>query len=86
MDDGGKKKKKRRKTQKLKPKQQWDRYGNMKKQSGIRVAVRVLDGDSSSDWLEVGRVKSKDEITTEMAVVRQKVIIAEVRVCSGHHC
>jgi hypothetical protein len=77
---------------KLKPKQQWDRYLDLKRETKIRVAVRCKteqknddDGDSVSssqseeEWLEVGRVKSKDDKYTELAVVRQRAIIAEVR-------
>lgn len=70
---GGKKKKKE-KEQKMKPKQQWDRYNNLKKEPMVRVAVRVEGAD---DWLEVGRVKSKDSANTEAAVAKQRVIIAE---------
>mmetsp|Transcript_15494 Transcript_15494/g.26242 ORF Transcript_15494/g.26242 Transcript_15494/m.26242 type:complete len:223 (-) Transcript_15494:57-725(-) len=75
---GGGDDKKKKKT-KLKPKQQWDRYCNMKKEKRVRVAVRVLgDGEETpGDWLEVGRVRSKDSAFTRMAVVRQKAIIAD---------
>jgi hypothetical protein len=72
---GGKKKKE--KEQKLKPKQQWDRYSNLKNEPMVRVAVRVEGDDKNNDWLEVGRVKSKDNTNTEAAVAKQRVIIAE---------
>lgn len=70
---GGKKKKK---EQKLKPKQQWDRYISLKKETMVRVAVQGEE-DDNNDWLEVGRVKSKDNANTEIAVAKQRVIIAE---------
>lgn len=72
----------------LKPKQQWDRYSDMKKEKKIRVAVRPSSSDSSvtstseTEWLEVGNVKSKEDKYTELAVVRQRAIIAEVRITS----
>jgi Family of unknown function (DUF6523) len=68
--DGSKKKK----EIKLKPKQQWDRYTNLKKETSFLVAVRVV---GEEDWLEVGRVKAKDNLQVEMAVAKQRVIIAE---------
>lgn len=69
---------------KLKPKQQWDRYLDLKKETKIRVAVRCKttttdEGEEEEEWLEVGRVKSKEDKYTELAVVRQRAIIAEVR-------
>lgn len=70
---------------KLKPKQQWDRYLDLKKETKIRVAVRCKttttdEGEGEEEeWLEVGRVKSKEDKYTELAVVRQRAIIAEVR-------
>mmetsp|Transcript_12230 Transcript_12230/g.34964 ORF Transcript_12230/g.34964 Transcript_12230/m.34964 type:complete len:220 (+) Transcript_12230:120-779(+) len=72
---GGKKKKKTTET-KLKPKQQWDRYSDFKREPKIQVAVRIKDEDSD-EWLVVGRVKSKDNKYTEAAVFRQRAIIAE---------
>ena len=78
---GGDKKQKKAKTvkeTKLKPKQQWDRYGEFKREPKIQVAVRVKE-DESDEWLEVGRVKSKDSKHTEAAVFRQRAIIADVR-------
>ncbi|KAL3909616.1 MAG: hypothetical protein SGARI_002516 [Bacillariaceae sp.] len=80
---GGDKKKKSsgasdNKEAKLKPKQQWDRYSAFKKEPKIRVGVRSKE-DESDEWLEVGRVRSKDNQYTELAVARQRAIIAEVR-------
>lgn len=67
---GGKKKK----DSKLKPKQQWDRYTELKKSTQYRVAVQVED-----EWLEVGSVKSQEDKFTEVAVAKQRKLIAEVR-------
>lgn len=75
-DDKGNKKTK--KEIKLKPKQQWDRYLSFKTEPKIRVAVRVME-DESQEWLEVGRVKAQNPEYTELAVARQRAIIAEVR-------
>ena len=72
-----KKKKSAEKEKKLKPKQQWDRYSEFKREPKIHVGVRIK-GDDSSEWMEVGRVKSKDSQYTEAAVFRQRAIIAEV--------
>jgi hypothetical protein len=60
---------------KLKPKQQWDRYCLLSKASQrVGVAVRVID---TSEWFEVGFVKSKEDAYTEPAVIRQRLLIAE---------
>lgn len=64
-----------KKEPKLKPKAQWDRYTDMKKEPMVRVAVRK-NGDD--EWLEVGRVRSKDSAFTEIAVARQRAVIADV--------
>lgn len=75
-----KSKTKKVKETKLKPKQQWDRYLDLKADSKIRVAVRVLeveDDDASKEWLEVGRIKSKGNQYTAIAVARQRAVIAE---------
>ena len=72
-----KKKKSAEKEKKLKPKQQWDRYSEFKREPKIHVGVRIK-GDDSGEWMEVGRVKSKDSQHTEAAVFRQRAIIAEV--------
>lgn len=58
---------------KLKPKQQWDRYNALKKESSVKVAVKVGD-----DWLEVGLVKSQGGSMTEIAVARQRALLVEV--------
>ncbi|VEU43131.1 unnamed protein product [Pseudo-nitzschia multistriata] len=71
-----KKKKNSSKEIKLKPKQQWDRYSEFKREPKIQVAVRIKEG-GSDEWLEVGRVKSKDNKFIEAAVFRQRAIIAE---------
>ncbi len=65
------------KEKKLKPKQQWDRYSDFKREPKFAVGVRIKD-DDSVEWMEVGRVKSKDSQYTEAAVFRQRAIIAEV--------
>mmetsp|Transcript_2158 Transcript_2158/g.3106 ORF Transcript_2158/g.3106 Transcript_2158/m.3106 type:complete len:196 (+) Transcript_2158:153-740(+) len=73
---GGKKNSpKKVKDLKLKPKQQWDRYNSMKNETALRVGVRVQTTDS--EWLEVGRVKSKGNKSPEVAVAKQRVLIAE---------
>jgi hypothetical protein len=77
---GGKgedKKKKKEGMVKLKPKQQWDRYLSFKNEPKIRVAVRVVE-DDNDEWLEVGRVRTTMNQLTELAVARQRAIIAEV--------
>jgi hypothetical protein len=81
---------------KLKPKQQWDRYTALKKESAVKVAVRVVNNSASSsggggaesastndDWLEVGSVKADSTVGIEVAVARQRALIAEVkkRIC-----
>ena len=74
------------KAPKLKPKQQWDRYTEMKDSEKVRVAVSVIggaivDGDAvdvdAKKWLEVGSVKSKNNEYTEAAVIRHRLLIAE---------
>jgi hypothetical protein len=71
---GGAPSNKQKKELKIKPKAQWDRYTDMKKVPMVRVAVRKTDTD---DWLEVGRVRAKDKVTTEIAVARQRALIAD---------
>lgn len=70
-----KKGKKNNKEAKLKPKQMWDRYLELKKDTKVRVAVRR---NSEEEWLEVGAVKSKGDENTAAAVFRQRALIAEV--------
>lgn len=82
---GGKKNKKNKKSKAapmvLKPKQQWDRYANLKAFKAFKVAVRVIndDADESDDgeWFETGNVKSENDESTEIAVAMQRGIIAE---------
>lgn len=76
MGGKDKKKEKNAKEIKLKPKQQWDRYAEFKREPKIQVGVRIKE-DDSDEWLEVGRVKSKDSANTEFAVFRQRAIIAD---------
>ena len=82
---GGKNRPKKNKTPPVtagyKPKQQWDRYSDLKRETKIRVAVRILDDDGdeeNNDWLEVGRIKSKENSYTAIAVALQRALIAEV--------
>jgi hypothetical protein len=60
---------------KIKPKQQWDRYLDLKKEDKSPVAVRVIGED---EWLEVGSIKSKENSYTELSVARQRALIADV--------
>lgn len=73
---------KNKKELKIKPKAQWDRYTDMKKVPVVRVAVQKTGQDA--EWLEVGRVRAKDEVATEIAVARQRALIADVSIaCSS---
>jgi hypothetical protein len=63
------------KSKKLSPKQQWDRYLSFKQQPKVQVAVRKI---GSEEWLEVGAVRSENNAMTELAVVKQRALIAEV--------
>jgi hypothetical protein len=75
----------KQKATKLKPRQQWDRYAELKDSEKIRVAVRVSGSADNVDvedvdakkWLEVGSVKSKNNEYTEAAVIRHRLLIAE---------
>ena len=70
---------------KLKPKQQWDRYTDLKGCESIVVAVKVVNSTSSVterpedkvEWFQVGTIRSKDNAFTEAAVVKQRLLIAE---------
>ena len=80
---GGSSKSKKKKSNKstpikLKPKLQWDRYQSFKKENKVRVGIRDKDAGDSAEWLEVGRVKSKENQHTVAAVALQRAIIAEV--------
>jgi len=66
----------KKKAAKIKPKQQWDRYGKLKREQRYLVSVRVIS-DDDSDWLEVGSVKSKGNEYTDIAVARQRALISE---------
>jgi len=82
-----KKKNKINKTDKnkLKPKQQWDRYLEFKHEPKIPVAVQIIDdsddatngGNGGGEWFNVGCVKSQGSKYTSQAVFRQRAIIAE---------
>ena len=64
---------------KLRPKQQWDRYSELKREEKVQVAIRLTaDEGQCTDWLEVGRVKSRENKFPELAVALQRAIIAEV--------
>ena len=73
--DASKKKKKSPAINKAKPKQQWDRFLNMKTQPKIPVAVRVV---GEEEWLKVGHVRSEIESGgINLALARQRAIIAD---------
>jgi hypothetical protein len=89
------------KEKKLKPKQQWDRYNALRQENKFRVAVRVANIESNAatneetstaeqsgvgEWLEVGRVKSKDNAMTELAVAQQRGLIVDVRDNNNKRC
>lgn len=59
---------------KLKAKAQWDRYAEMKTSDKITVGVRDKD---NGEWFKVGRVRSANNEYTEVAVARQRALIAE---------
>ena len=64
---------------KLKPKQQWDRYTALKKETSVVVGVKVASAVSvEGEWLVVGAVKSESTIPTEVAVARQRALLVEV--------
>ena len=65
---------------KLKPKLQWDRYLAMKESTIITVAVQKInnDGDTTDDgWTDVGYVRSLNDELIDVAVARQRALIAE---------
>lgn len=69
------KKKKGKSTEtKLKPKQQWDRYVELKDEPATAVGVRV---EGTDEWLDVGDVKSREAEDTPRAVFRQRALIGE---------
>mmetsp|Transcript_29912 Transcript_29912/g.63555 ORF Transcript_29912/g.63555 Transcript_29912/m.63555 type:complete len:219 (+) Transcript_29912:122-778(+) len=74
----GKNKKRGAKLPKLKAKAQWDRYAELKQCQKVTVGVRMKgDGGDNGDWMEVGRVRSENDEFTEVAVARQRALIAE---------
>mmetsp|Transcript_8811 Transcript_8811/g.18082 ORF Transcript_8811/g.18082 Transcript_8811/m.18082 type:complete len:227 (+) Transcript_8811:71-751(+) len=73
----GSKKNKKKKTPtdtKLKPKQQWDRYVDLKDEPAVAVAVQP---EGTEEWLGVGSVRSRDSQYTPQAVFRQRALLAE---------
>lgn len=78
---GGNKNKKNKKKAApatLKPKKQWDRYAGYKSATLYKVGVRVVNDKEDNEWLETGKVKTKnDEVAVDMAVMVQRGIIAE---------
>jgi hypothetical protein len=82
----GKKGNKTSKTVVLKPKAQWDRYAALKKASAVKVAVRVAnEGGDAGEWYEVGKVKSEGDEFTEIALMVQRGVIAEVSARSTYY-
>ena len=68
------------KLPKLKAKSQWDRYADLKQCKKVTVGVRIrgdAEGGAAGEWMEVGRVRSEDDGNTEVAVARQRALIAE---------
>ncbi len=65
---------------KLKPKQQWDRYSDLKQETKVPVGIRIKEEEDSKEWLGVGYVRSKDSAYTAISVAMQRALIAEVRV------
>lgn len=59
---------------KLKPKQQWDRFVELKDEPNVAVAVRI---EGTDEWLGVGVVKSQGSKYTPQAVFRQRALIVE---------
>jgi hypothetical protein len=66
-----------KKSTPLKPKQQWDRYLAMKDATKYRVAVRK-EQEVATEWMCVGAVKSGADVTVDVAVARQRSLIADV--------
>lgn len=61
----------------------WNRYAELKQCQKFTVGVRMKgDGEDNGDWMEVGRVRSENDEFTEIAVARQRALIAEVRIIS----
>jgi hypothetical protein len=66
---------------KLKPKAQWDRFADLKGVPKVKVAVKQA---SSADWLEVGSVRAQAGVSAQLAVAKQRKIIAEVSLMLLH--
>lgn len=78
-----------KKDAKLKAKGQWDRYLDLKTCTKFTVGVRIKNNNddstsstttpfnSNQQWMEVGRVRSVDNAHTEIAIARQRALIAE---------
>ena len=52
------------------------RYGALKKDTIVKVGVRVVADES--EWYEVGKIKSEDDKYASVAVSIQRGIIVEV--------
>jgi len=75
-NSSGSSKKQKKTIQKLKPKQQWDRYLSLKDCKTVTAAVRK-DGKDENEWINVGYVKSASNEFTDIAIARQRALIAE---------
>ena len=51
------------------------RFSDLKQCQKILVGVRI---QSTKEWMEVGRVRSENDKFTEVAIARQRALIAEV--------
>jgi len=71
---GGAASSKKKQETKLKPKQQWDRYVDLKQEERVAVGVQI---DGTDEWLDCGWVKSQGSKYTSDAVFKQRVLIAE---------
>jgi hypothetical protein len=67
-------------TLKLKPKSQWDKFKTLKKEVRIKVAARAIKTGVAGEWFDVGQIKSEGNEFTELAVVMQRGMIAEVSI------
>lgn len=63
---------------KLKPKQQWDRFSDLKQETKVSVGIRIQEDDDTKEWLEVGSVRSREGAYTAVSVALQRALIAEV--------
>jgi len=74
---GGQGKPKKAATAGLKPKAQWDRYLELKKETAVAVGVRIIEPGKEEDWLEVGNIKSVNGEFNQLAVALQRALIAD---------